>query len=43
MAVLADTNATGSRELKALQGAARARGVELSIHEIASAEEIARC
>jgi putative tryptophan/tyrosine transport system substrate-binding protein len=40
MAVLADSNATGSRELKALQDAARARGVELSIHQIASAEEI---
>ena len=40
MAVLADSNATGSRELKALQDAARARGVELSIYQIASAEEI---
>jgi len=40
MAVLADSNATGSRELKALQDAARARGVELLIHQIASAEEI---
>jgi putative tryptophan/tyrosine transport system substrate-binding protein len=40
MAVLADSNATGSRELKALQDAARARGVELSIHHIASTEEI---
>jgi putative tryptophan/tyrosine transport system substrate-binding protein len=40
MAVLVDTNATGSRELKALQDAARARGVELSIHQIASAQEI---
>jgi putative tryptophan/tyrosine transport system substrate-binding protein len=40
MALLADSNATGSRELKALQDAARARGVELSIHQIASAEEI---
>jgi len=34
MAVLADSNATGARELKALQDAARARGVELSIHQI---------
>jgi putative ABC transport system substrate-binding protein len=41
MAVLADSNATGSRELKALQDAARTHGVELSIHQIASAEEIA--
>jgi putative ABC transport system substrate-binding protein len=40
MAVLVDSNATGSRELKALQDAARARGVELSIHQIASAQEI---
>jgi putative ABC transport system substrate-binding protein len=39
MAVLVDSNATGSRELKALQDAARARGVELSIH-LASAQEI---
>jgi putative ABC transport system substrate-binding protein len=40
MAVLADSNATGSRQLQALQEAARARGIELSIHQIASAEEI---
>jgi putative ABC transport system substrate-binding protein len=40
MAVLADSNATGSRQLQALQDAARARGIELSIHQIASAEEI---
>ena len=40
MAVLADSNATGSSELQALQDAARARGVEVSIHQVASAEEI---
>jgi putative ABC transport system substrate-binding protein len=40
MAVLADSNATGSRELKALQDAARARGVELYVHQVATAEEI---
>ena len=40
VAVLADSNATGSRQLQALQDAARARGIELSIHQIASAEEI---
>ena len=41
MAVLADFNATGSRELKALQDAARAHSVELSIHQITSVDEIA--
>ena len=40
MAVLADSKATGSRQLQALQDAARARDVELSIHRVASAEEI---
>jgi putative tryptophan/tyrosine transport system substrate-binding protein len=40
MAVLADSKATGSRQLQALQDAARARGVEVSIHRVASAEEI---
>jgi putative tryptophan/tyrosine transport system substrate-binding protein len=40
MAVLADSKATGSRQLQALQDAARARGVEVSIHQVASAEEI---
>jgi putative ABC transport system substrate-binding protein len=39
VAVLAD-EATGPRELGALQNTARARGVELSIHKIANAEEI---
>ena len=40
MAVLADSKATRSPKLQALQDAARARGVELSIHRVASAEEI---
>jgi putative tryptophan/tyrosine transport system substrate-binding protein len=39
MAVLADKS-TGPQELAALQDAARARGVEASVHQIASAEEI---
>jgi ABC transporter substrate binding protein len=39
LAILADKS-TGSREFVALQDAARARGVELLIHQIASAEEI---
>ena len=40
MAIIADSNATGSSQLQALQDAAHARGVELSIHRIARAEEI---
>ena len=40
MAILADTKAMRSPELQALQDAARARGVEVSIHRVASAEEI---
>jgi putative tryptophan/tyrosine transport system substrate-binding protein len=40
MAIFADSKATRSSELQALQDAARARGVEVSIHRIASAEEI---
>ncbi len=40
MAILADSNATTLSHLQALQDAARARGVELSIHQIAKAEEI---
>jgi putative tryptophan/tyrosine transport system substrate-binding protein len=40
MAVLADSKATGSPRLQALQDAARARDVEVSIHRIASGEEI---
>jgi putative tryptophan/tyrosine transport system substrate-binding protein len=41
MAALADTGTTSARQLQALQDAARTRGVELSIHQVASAEEIA--
>ena len=41
MAALADTNSTTDTKLGALQQAARARNVELSIHRIAKAEEIA--
>ena len=40
MATIADSDATGSSQLQALQDAAHARGVELSIHGIAGAEEI---
>jgi putative tryptophan/tyrosine transport system substrate-binding protein len=40
MAAIADSNATGSSQLQELQDAARARGVELSIHLIASAQEV---
>jgi putative tryptophan/tyrosine transport system substrate-binding protein len=40
IAILADTKATRSPQLQALQDAARARDVEVSIHRIASAEEI---
>ena len=40
MAIIANSNATGSSQLQALQDAAHARGVELSIHRIARAEEI---
>jgi putative ABC transport system substrate-binding protein len=41
MAALADNNATEPRQLQALQVAARARGVELSIHQVAKPGEIA--
>jgi putative tryptophan/tyrosine transport system substrate-binding protein len=41
MAALADTNATTDAKLYALQEAARTRNIELSIHRIAKAEEIA--
>jgi putative tryptophan/tyrosine transport system substrate-binding protein len=41
MAALADSNATSEAKLGALQEAARARNVELSIHRIAKGEEIA--
>jgi putative tryptophan/tyrosine transport system substrate-binding protein len=40
MAALADTNSTTPRQLQALQDAARARGVELSIHRVVGAGEI---
>jgi putative ABC transport system substrate-binding protein len=41
IAALADTNTTAARQLQALQDAARARGIELSIHRVAKREEIA--
>jgi putative tryptophan/tyrosine transport system substrate-binding protein len=41
MAALADANGTLPQQLQALQDAARARGVELSIYRVAKAEEIA--
>ena len=41
MAVLADANCTTAAKLDALQEAARARDIELSIHRIAKGEEIA--
>src|SRR5579863_73782 len=41
MAALADSNMTTDAKLQALQEAARARNVELSIHRIARPEEIA--
>ena len=41
MAALADTNATADAKLDALQAAARTRNIELSIHRIARAGEIA--
>ena len=41
MAALADSNTTTSVQLQALQDAARARDVDLSIHRIARPEEIA--
>ena len=40
IAVLADFKATQSSQLQALQDAARARGVEVSIHRVASGGEI---
>jgi putative tryptophan/tyrosine transport system substrate-binding protein len=40
IAALADSNTTASRELQALQDAARASGIELSVHRIAKPEEI---
>jgi putative ABC transport system substrate-binding protein len=41
MAALADTNATPDAKLHALQEAARARNIELSIHRVSRVEEIA--
>ena len=40
MAAIVNSSTTGSTQLQALQDAARARNVELSIHRIASAKEI---
>jgi putative ABC transport system substrate-binding protein len=41
MAVLTDVNFTNTAKLDALQQAARARGIEFSIHRVARGEEIA--
>jgi putative ABC transport system substrate-binding protein len=41
MAVLTDINVTSAAKLEALQVAARARGIEFSIHRVARGEEIA--
>jgi putative tryptophan/tyrosine transport system substrate-binding protein len=41
MAAFADIGTSSPRQLQALKDAARARGVELSIHQVAKAEEIA--
>jgi putative tryptophan/tyrosine transport system substrate-binding protein len=41
MAALADSNTNAPRQLQALQDAARTRGVELSIYEVAKSNEIA--
>src|SRR5690348_11601638 len=40
VSALADSKQTQSSQLQALQDAARARGVELSMHHVASADEI---
>jgi putative ABC transport system substrate-binding protein len=40
IAVLADTNVTKPLRLRGLEDAARARGVELSVHRIAKSEEV---
>jgi putative ABC transport system substrate-binding protein len=40
MAALADSNATPDAKLHALQEAARARNIELSIHRISRGDEI---
>src|SRR5262249_18137135 len=39
MAALADSNTTPPSQLKALQGVARARGVELTLYQVATPEE----
>src|SRR6202043_2579016 len=41
MAVLTDVNMSSPQHLQMLQATARARGIELSIHRIAKAEEMA--
>jgi len=41
IATLSDTNVSRPSQLKELEDAARARGVELSLHRVARAEEIA--
>jgi putative ABC transport system substrate-binding protein len=41
MTALADTGTTSPRQLQSLQDAARARGIELLIHQLATAGEIA--
>ena len=41
MAALADSNTTASKQLEALQDATRTRGVELSIHQVSTSDEIA--
>jgi putative ABC transport system substrate-binding protein len=40
MAALADVSATSPTQLEALQDAARARGIDLSIHRIGKSEEV---
>ena len=40
MAALADSNTTAAPRLRSLQDAARTRGIELSVHQIAKPEEI---
>jgi putative ABC transport system substrate-binding protein len=40
MAALADTNTTAPRQLQVLQDAARGRGVELSLYQVAKPEDI---
>jgi hypothetical protein len=42
MAAHADSRATGSSQLQALQDAARVGGIEISIHRVATAENAAK-